>query len=120
MEYAGPNDKVEADRGSPSPLPETSIAIPSLLKPALQTAPPPNHQLAADDPSLGDRTDFGIGVIICLVTRIILASTSQMDVFNNLGKLTLLGGEVLLGVLGAFASKSWGRNCRGIWIGAIE
>ena len=121
MEYAGPNDKVEAYRGSTSPLPDNSIAIPSPLKPALQIAPPPDRQLTADDPSLADLKDFGIGVIIgTIVTGIILASTSQRDVFNNLGKFALYGGEVLLGVLGAFAAKSWSKTRRDVWIGAIE
>jgi hypothetical protein len=121
MEYASPNEKVEAYRVPTSPMPDNSIEITSPRQPTLQIVPPPQRQLAAHDPSLADWKDFGIGVIVgTLVTGIILASTSQMDVFNKLGKFALLGGEVLLSVLGAFAAKSWSKTRRDVWVGAIE
>jgi len=126
MEYAVPNDKIEDHRGSTSPLPDNAIAISSPLKSEVQTigemqiAPPPNGQLKTEDLSRADLKDFGIGVVSgTIVTGIILASTSQMEVFNSLGRFALFGGEVVCGILGAFAAKSSSKSSRDIWIGAI-
>lgn len=127
MEYAGPNEKVEAPRGSTSPLPDISNAIPSPLKTEVQTlgemqiTPLPERQLTAKERGQPDLKDFGIGVVSgTVVTGIILAATSQMDIFDNLGRFALLSGEVLFGILGAFAAKSSSKRSRDIWIGAIE
>src|SRR6266508_611607 len=127
MEYAGPNDKIEPARGSTSPLPDNFIAVPSPLRSEVQTigemqiAPPPNKQLTAEEGDLADFKDFGIGMVSgTIVTGIILAGTSQMDVFNNLGRFAFFGGEVLFGVLGAFAAKSSSKTSGDICIGAIE
>jgi hypothetical protein len=127
MEYAGPDASIETLPVSISPLTDQSVAIPSPLKSEVRTigemqvAPPPGRQLSVGEQGQADLKDFGIGVVSgTLVTGIILASTSQMDIFNNLGRFALLGGEVLIGVLGAFAAKSSSGRSRDIWLGAIE
>lgn len=127
VEYAGPDVRTETLPASTSPLPDHSIAMPSPRESKvdttgeMQVAPPPGRQLTAEEQGQADLKDFGIGVVSgTLVTGIILASTAQMDIFNSLGRFALLGGEVLFGVLGAFAAKSSSKRSRDIWIGAIE
>jgi hypothetical protein len=121
MEYASPIDKVVTSRG------DNSLAIPSPLKSEvqptieMQSAPLPNRRLTTEKQGPPDLKDFGIGVVSgTLVTGIILASTSQMDIFNNLGRFVLFGGELLFGILGAFSAKSFSKTSREVWIGAIE
>jgi hypothetical protein len=127
MEYVRPNDRVETPPVSISLLPDHSISIPAPLKSEVQTIaemqiePPADRPLPAEERGLADLKDFGIGVVSgTLVTGVILVSTSQMEIFNNLGRFSLLGGEVLIGILGAFAAKSSSKRSRDIWIGAIE
>jgi hypothetical protein len=121
------SDLVEAPRGSTLPLSDDAPVIPSPRKLEAQiigerqTAPPPVRQRTTDEQGLADFKDFGIGVVSgTLVTGVILACTSQMDVLNNLGRFAVFGGEVLFGILGAFAAKSLSKTRREIWMGAIE
>ena len=126
MEYASPHDRIEAPRGSTSLLLGRTIAIPSPLNSKvhmigeMEVAPSPDRELSADEQSLTDLKRFSIGVLSgTLVTGIILACTSQMDFIHHLSRFAIFSGEVLFGILGAFAAKSSGTSNRDIWTGAI-
>jgi hypothetical protein len=43
-----------------------------------------------------------------------------MEIFNNLGRMVLLGWEVLCGIIGAVAAKSSKSTKWDIWIGAVK
>jgi|ERR1051325_6229783 hypothetical protein len=75
----------------------------------------------ADRAMRADWRDVGIGALTgILVTGVILASTSQLDIFNNPGRFILLGWEVLSGILGASASRSSKKTRQESWTGAIQ
>lgn len=127
MESADLNDKMESLPESALPLPDVSNATPPpLTLPANTIAETPtadslDKQFKADESNPADWQDLGIGMLTGItVTGIILAATSQMDVFNNLGRFVLLGGEVLCGIIGALAARSSKRARWNIWIGAIQ
>lgn len=126
MDYADPHDKMETPRDSLSPLPEISTAIPPPSKSETQTivdmpiAPAPHKPITADDLSPTSWQDVAIGAVTgAIVTGIILASTAQWEIFNNLGRYALLGWEVLCGIIGALVAKASKKTGREIWIGAI-
>jgi len=126
VEYAYSNDRLEALRESPSPLAGISNAIPSPFQAVTQTigemqsAPPPDSQLTDDDMSLMAWQGIRIGTLTgTLVTALVLASTSQMDIFNNLGRFALIVGEVLFGILGALSNLYSKKTRRAMWIGAM-
>ena len=122
IDFADLSNKMETLLESTLPVPDISNAIPPPLTSQGATmdetpvAPAPDRQPRSDDLS-----DVGIGALTGIaVTGMILVSTSQIDIFNNLGRIVLLGLEVLCGIVGAIAAKSSKKTRRAIWIGAIQ
>lgn len=82
---------------------------------------PQAGQFQSAESSPIDWQKMGIGLLTgILATGIILACTSRMHVFNNLGRLVLLIWEVLCGIVGALAAKSSKSKWRAAWVGAIQ
>jgi len=109
------------------PLPDISNAIPPpLTSQTTTTGATPNAQPrqrppGADKAKPADWLDVGIGALTgIIVTGLILAGTSQMDILNNPGRFIVLGWEVLSGILGASTSRSSKKTRREAWIGAIQ
>ena len=128
LRYGYPNDKLESLYASTLSLPSSAPAIPSLLRSdeettgEMQIAPPPDRQLINTDDELSLMTwqALGIGTLSgTLVTALVLASTFQMDIFNNLGRFALAVGEIVFGLLGALSNLHSRKTRREIWIGAI-
>ena len=125
--FANSNDRLENSLESTLSLPAVSVAVsPALtaqhkaMDQAL-SAYPVDRSNAAVDSNSANWNHVGIGVLSGLiVTGIILACTAQMEIFNNLGRMVLLGWEVLCGIIGAVAAKSSKSTKWDIWIGAVK
>ena len=127
MEYAYSNDNLETLFDSTSSLSNIPNTITLPLKAGgqsigeTQIVPQPDRQLTDDGLSVTDGQAVGIGTVTgIMVTGLVLAFTSQVDLFNNLGRLALAGFEVLCGIMGALAAQSSKKTRRAIWIGSLE
>lgn len=127
IESADLNEKMGLIVESTLPLSDISNKIPPLSASQANTPGempmdrPSDRQSKADESNRADWGDVGIGMVTgIIVTGVILAGTSRMDIFNNPGRFILLGWEVLSGILGASASKSSKKTRREAWIGAIQ
>jgi hypothetical protein len=127
IEASSLNDRMEPIVESALPLPDLSNAIPPALTSQTNTtgatpnAHPRQGPPGADKANQADWLDVGIGALTgIIVTGLILAGTSKMDIFNTAGRFILLGWEVLSGILGASVSKSSKRSRREAWLGAIQ
>lgn len=121
------NEMTEASFNPTLPLLDTSNSLPHPLTSAENTivealaAQPLVKQIRGEKSDPADWRDVGIGIVTgIIVTGIILASTSQRDIFNNPGRFILLGWEVLCGIVGAVAAKSSKKTRWAIWFGAIQ
>ena len=126
MRLAYSSARLEAPRASTLTLPGISKPISSPLKAGtgaigdMQIAPRADRQSTNAELGVTDSQAVGIGVLTGLImTGLVLAIASQMDVFNNLGRLTVIVVEILFGIMGALAAQSSKKNRRAIWTGAI-
>jgi hypothetical protein len=127
IESADLDHKLEPIVEATLPLPDVSNAIPSTLteqaNPLIEmpNAHPHPRKSTAVRATRAGWLDVGIGALTgILVTGVILASTSQLDIFNNPGRFILLGWEVLSGILGASAWRSPKKTRQESLIGAIQ
>jgi hypothetical protein len=127
VESAPLNERTETPLASAVPLSDISNATPPPLTSRANTivevpiAHPFDGQVRANQSNPADWRDVGIGIVTgIMVTGIILAGTSKMDIFNNPGRFILLGWEVLCAIIGALAAKSSKGTSRAIWLGAIQ
>ena len=82
---------------------------------------PPVGQLQTVDSNSIGWQKLGIGILTgIIVSGIILACTSRMHIFNNLGRLALLIWEVLCAIIGALTANFSKKNWRDVWVGAIQ
>ncbi len=121
------NDKLE-NRHDPtsSLLPNLPNVITSPLKVGgqaigdMQIESQPDMQWTADELSVTHWQAMGIGTAAgIIITGLVFAFTFQMDLFDNLGRLALIVGEILFGIIGALVSKSSGKTGRAMWIASI-
>jgi hypothetical protein len=88
----------------------------------MQSTPSSNNKpVAVNGSGISGWQNVGIGTLTgTIVTGIILACTSQLDIFNDLGRFALLVWEVVCGMIGAWAANSSKSTRRDIWVGAIQ
>ena len=125
MDFADSNETVE-DLGV-SPLPTIAYPIPAprtsqpRIEATVQVARPLAQPLETDEPGQAGWKAVGIGALTgMIVSGIILVATSEMHIFNNPGRLTLWGGEMFLGIMGALIANARKSNMRELWRAAIE
>lgn len=114
--YVHSNDKFEI-------LPDLTVSLKAGGQTIRETevAPPPDKQLGGDELNMTLWQVVGVGTITgALVTGLVFAFTSQMNVFDNLGRLVLAGGEILFGIFGTLVGKSSKKTWRAIWIASVE
>jgi len=86
----------------------------------MQAAPQTARQLMGDELSGTYWQAVGIGVVTgIIITGLVLVFTFKIDLFDNLGRITLTAGEILFGIFGALVSKPSKRTWRGIWVTSI-
>ena len=104
---------------SASPVPAFSKVITSPLSHRSEREASPARQLTETELSLLTWQAIGIGILIGgLVTAIVLALTTHLDIFGKWGRMALAGGEVLFAILGALFNISSRKTRRAMWLGA--
>jgi len=104
---------------SASPVPAFSKVITSPLSHRSEREASPARQLTETELSLLTWQAIGIGILLGgLVTAIVLALTTHLDIFGKWGRMALAGGEVLFAILGALFNISSRKTQRAMWLGA--
>jgi hypothetical protein len=114
--YAHSNDKLEA-------LPDLTISLKAGGQTTQETeiTPQPDKQLGDEELNMTLWQVMGVGTITgALVTGLVLAFTFQMNLFDNLGRFALTGGEILFGIFGTLVGKTSKKTWRAIWITSVE
>ena len=102
-----------------SSVPAFSRVITSPLSHRSDREASPARQLTETELSLLTWQAIGIGILIGgLVTAVVLALTSHLDIFGIWGRTALAGGEVLFAILGALFNISSRKTRRAMWLGA--
>jgi hypothetical protein len=122
LDYASPNDTLQALQDSTSLMPDISNATTSeagaRTMEERHIAPQSEGQWRDDKLSLTTNWQaLGMGIVTgTIVTALVLAFTWQLNLFDNVGRLALTGWEILSGIIGAFVARFTGKARRAIWI----
>jgi hypothetical protein len=124
FEEAKSNETIQAVNAATLPMIAEPLPVPVTSELQADARVPVTHPQGrlrkTDEPGQADWKAIGIGIVTgSLVSGVIFLATSQLHIFNQVGRLVLWAGEMFLGVVGALIANSWKSTPRELWQAAI-